>query len=48
MTPSCPQEATLEVPDPLMCGSVREPVHPPPYEAVIIQECMKFPFADEV
>ena len=47
-TPSCPPEAALEVHDPLMYTGIRDPVCPPPYESVIMQECMKFPFADEV
>ena len=46
--PSCPPEAALEVHDPLMHATVTDPMHPPPYESVIMQECMKFPFADEV
>ena len=48
--PSCPpSEATMEVHDPLMYSQVQDPNHgPPPYESVIMQECMKFPFADDV
>ena len=47
-TPSCPPEAALEVHDPLMYTGIRDAMCPPPYESVIMQECMKFPFADEV
>ena len=48
--PSCPPpEAAMEVHDPLMYSTAQDPNHgPPPYESVIMQECMKFPFADDV
>ena len=55
--PSCPAappppenlNMAAEVHEPLMYSTVRDPLHgPPPYESVIMQECMKFPFADEV
>lgn len=40
---TAPGAGDVDVHDPLMF--VR---HPPPYESIIMQECMKFPFADEV
>ncbi len=46
--PTAPDAPELELHDPLY-ATVTDPLrHPPPYESVIMQECMKFPFADEV